>query len=106
MYFKGMATVPSDSLCYPAKLAHGHIMDLIEKGVTKIFYPCEPYNMVDDKHPSENHYNCPIVASYAENIRGNMDILREKHIDFLQPFLPINDEKPSDSTRSSALMRA
>ena len=93
MYFKGMATVPSDSLCYPAKLAHGHIMDLIEKGVTKIFYPCEPYNMVDDKHPSENHYNCPIVASYAENIRGNMDILREKHIDFLQPFLPINDEK-------------
>ena len=93
MYFKGMATVPSDSLCYPAKLAHGHIMDLIEKGITKIFYPCEPYNMVDDKHPSENHYNCPIVASYAENIRGNMDILREKHIDFLQPFLPINDEK-------------
>ena len=93
MYFKGMATVPSDSLCYPAKIAHGHIMDLIEKGITKIFYPCEPYNMVDDKHPSENHYNCPIVASYAENIRGNMDILREKHIDFLQPFLPINDEK-------------
>ncbi|MFV0635209.1 acyl-CoA dehydratase activase-related protein [Mitsuokella sp. WILCCON 0060] len=93
MYFKGMATVPSDSLCYPAKLAHGHIMDLIEKGVTKIFYPCEPYNMVDDKHPSENHYNCPIVASYAENIRGNMDILREKNIDFIEPFLPINDEK-------------
>lgn len=93
MYFKGMATVPSDSLCYPAKLAHGHIMDLIEKGITKIFYPCEPYNMVDDKHPSENHYNCPIVASYAENIRGNMDILRKKHIDFLQPFLPINDKK-------------
>lgn len=93
MYYKGMATVPSDSLCYPAKISHGHIMDLIEKGITKIFYPCEPYNMVDDKHPSENHYNCPIVASYAENIRGNMDILREKHIDFIEPFLPINDEK-------------
>ena len=93
MYYKGMATVPSDSLCYPAKITHGHIMDLIEKGVTKIFYPCEPYNMVDEKHPSENHYNCPIVASYAENIRGNMDILREKNIDFIQPFLPINDEK-------------
>lgn len=93
MYYKGMATVPSDSLCYPAKLVHGHIMDLIEKGVTKIFYPCEPYNMVDEQHSSENHYNCPIVASYAENIRGNMDVLREKYITFLQPFLPINDEK-------------
>ncbi len=93
MYYKGMATVPSDSLCYPAKLAHGHIMDLIEKGLTKIFYPCEPYNMQDEEHPSANHYNCPIVASYAENIRGNMDILREKNIDFIQPFLPIYDEK-------------
>ena len=76
-----------------AKRAGAVIMDLIEKGVTKIFYPCEPYNMVDEQHPSENHYNCPIVASYAENIRGNMDVLREKHITFLQPFLPINDEK-------------
>ncbi len=93
MYYKGMATVPSDSLCYPAKLVHGHIMDLVEKGVKKIFYPCEPYNMQDEEHPSANHFNCPIVASYAENIRGNMDILREKNIDFMQPFLPIHDEK-------------
>jgi predicted CoA-substrate-specific enzyme activase len=93
MYYKGMATVPSDSLCYPAKISHGHIMDLIEKGVKRIFYPCEPYNMRDEKHPSENHFNCPIVSSYAENIRGNMDILREKNIDFIQPFLPIADEK-------------
>ena len=92
-YYKGMATVPSDSLCYPAKLAHGHIMDLIERGVQTIFYPCEPYNMQDEAHPSANHFNCPIVASYAENIRGNMDILKEKNIDFIQPFLPINDQK-------------
>ncbi|MDY3915191.1 MAG: acyl-CoA dehydratase activase-related protein [Selenomonadaceae bacterium] len=90
-YYKGMATVPSDSLCYPAKLAHGHIVDLIEKGVRTIFYPCEPYNMQDEKHPSANLFNCPIVGSYAENIRGNMDILREKQIDFIQPFLPINN---------------
>ena len=93
LYYKGMATVPSDSLCYPAKLAHGHIMDLVEKGITKIFYPCEPYNMVDEEHVSDNHYNCPIVASYAENIRSNMDILKEKDIQFLQPFLPLNDKK-------------
>ena len=93
MYYKGMATVPSDSLCYPAKITHGHIVDLIEKGVKKIFYPCEPYNMEDDVNASDNHFNCPIVASYAENIRGNMDILREQDIDFIQPFLPIHDKK-------------
>ena len=72
-----MATVPSDSLCYPAKLAHGHIMDLVEKGIKKIFYPCLPYNMEDEANASANHFNCPVVASYAENIRGNMDILAE-----------------------------
>ncbi|BEU87721.1 2-hydroxyacyl-CoA dehydratase [Selenomonas sp. TAMA-11512] len=93
MYYKGMATVPSDSLCYPAKLVHGHIMDLIEKGVTKIFYPCIPYNIGDEIHGSDNNYNCPVVASYAENIRGNMDILQEKNIEFMQPFLPMDDPK-------------
>ena len=90
LYYKGMSTVPSDSLCYPAKLAHGHITDLIERGVQTIFYPCEPYNF-DTR--SDNFYNCPIVASYAENIRGNMDILREHDVNFIQPFLPVNDMK-------------
>lgn len=92
-YFRGMATVPSDSLCYPAKLVHGHIMDLIRRGIKKIFYPCIPYNINDATHASDNHYNCPVVASYAENIRGNMDILREKEIKFLQPFLPLNNSQ-------------
>ncbi len=90
LFYKGMATVPSDSLCYPAKLAHGHIQDLIDRGIKKIFYPCEPYNF-DTR--SDNFYNCPIVASYAENIRGNMDILKEKNIKFMQPFLPVHDMK-------------
>ncbi|MBR1421228.1 MAG: 2-hydroxyacyl-CoA dehydratase [Selenomonadaceae bacterium] len=93
IYFKGMATVPSDSLCYPAKLAHGHVMDLIERGITRIFYPCEPYNFPNDPKSDDNHFNCPIVASYAENIRGNMDIIREKKIQFIQPFLPIASQK-------------
>ena len=93
LYYRGMATVPSDSLCYPAKLVHGHIMDLIGQGITKIFYPCIPYNLVDECHPSDNHYNCPVVASYAENIRANMDILQEKQIELIQPFLPLNDKK-------------
>ena len=93
LYCKGMSTIPSDSLCYPGKLVHGHIMDLIEKDITTIFYPCIPYNMKDPLHASDNNYNCPIVASYAENIRANMDILRQKNINFLQPFLPINNKK-------------
>ena len=93
LYYKGMATVPSDSLCYPAKLVHGHIMDLVEKGIRKIFYPCIPFNVIDEQHPGDNHYNCPVVASYAENIRANMDVLREKDIEFLQPFLPLDDKK-------------
>lgn len=90
LFYRGMATIPSDSLCYPAKLAHGHIMDLIQRGVEKIFYPCEPYNF-DTR--SDNFYNCPVVASYPENIRGNMDILKKKNIKFIQPFLPVHDMK-------------
>lgn len=93
LYAKGLATIPSDSLCYPAKLVHGHIMSLIEAGVKKIFYPCLPFNLVDRAHPNDNHYNCPVVASYAENIRGNMDILKTENVTFLQPFLPINNQK-------------
>ncbi len=90
IFYKGMATIPSDSLCYPAKLAHGHVMDLVERGLKKIFYPCAPYNF-DTR--SDNFYNCPIVASYAENIRNNMDVLHERGIKFMQPFLPVHDMK-------------
>ncbi len=90
IFYKGLETIPSDSLCYPAKLAHGHIMDLVERGLTKIFYPCEPYNF-DTR--SDNFYNCPIVASYPENIRNNMDILKDRGIKFIQPFLPVHDLK-------------
>jgi len=88
IFYKGISTIPSDSLCYPAKLAHGHVMDLVERGLTKIFYPCEPYNF--DTRP-DNFYNCPIVASYPENIRNNMDVLKERGIKFIQPFLPVHD---------------
>ncbi|MBQ4495454.1 MAG: 2-hydroxyacyl-CoA dehydratase, partial [Selenomonadaceae bacterium] len=90
IFYKGLETIPSDSLCYPAKLAHGHVMDLIERGLKKIFYPCEPYNF-DTR--SDNFYNCPIVASYPENIRNNMDVLKERGIQFIQPFLPVHDMK-------------
>lgn len=92
LYEQGMATIPSESACYPAKLVHGHIADLVKKGVTKLFYPCIPYNQSEDPQ-ANNHYNCPIVTSYPETIYANMDILRTPEMTFYHPFLPL--DKPS-----------
>ena len=92
LYEKGMETIPSESVCYPAKLCHGHIMNLVEKGVKFIFYPSIPYEQNFDKL-SDNHYSCPIVTSYPEVIKNNMDILQEENIDFLNPFLPYDTPK-------------
>ncbi|WMJ80480.1 acyl-CoA dehydratase activase-related protein [Clostridium sp. MB40-C1] len=89
VYEMGMETIPSESVCYPAKLVHGHITDLVNKGVKKIFYPCIPYNQKEDEG-ANNHYNCPIVTSYPETIKANMDVLRENDIIFYKPFLPID----------------
>ena len=92
LYELGIETMPSESVCYPAKLVHGHIMSLISKGVKTIFYPCLPYEKKED-NGADNHYNCPVVTSYSEVIRHNMDILKEKDIQFLNPFLPYHDKK-------------
>ena len=67
-------SIPSESECYPAKLAHGHVSWLIKQGVKYIFYPCIPYER-EEFADSVNHYNCPIVTSYAENIKNNIDCL-------------------------------
>lgn len=91
VYELGIETMPSESVCYPAKLAHGHIMSLVNKGVELIFYPCLPYERKENEQ-SDNHYNCPIVTSYSEVIRNNMDILKEKNIRFLNPFLPYDNK--------------
>jgi len=88
----GMETMPSESVCYPGKLVHGHIMNLVEKGVENIFYPCIPYERYKDEK-ANNHFNCPIVTSYPEVIRANMDILEEKKINYMNPFLPYDDRK-------------
>lgn len=90
LYEMGMETIPSESACYPAKLVHGHIVDLINRGVKKIFYPCIPYNKKEDK-AANNHYNCPMVTSYPETIKANMDILKDENIEFYKPFLPIDN---------------
>jgi len=92
LYEQGMDTIPSESACYPAKLVHGHMTDLVKKGITKLFYPCIPYNRAEDPG-SNNHYNCPIVTSYPETIHANMDILRAPNMTFYHPFLPM--DKPS-----------
>ncbi|MDL2280722.1 2-hydroxyacyl-CoA dehydratase [Selenomonadales bacterium OttesenSCG-928-I06] len=91
-YTNGMDTIPSETVCYPAKLAHGHIVNLVEKGVPKIFYPCIPYNICENSS-ADNCYNCPVVTSYPETIDGNMEILEERGVRFYKPFLPINDPK-------------
>jgi len=88
----GMETVPSESLCYPAKLANGHIRDLINKGLKVIFYPCLPR---DEKEFSEanNNYNCPIVTSYPEAINANVDELKNQEVKFIFPFLPMDNKE-------------
>ena len=69
LYLSGQATIPSDTVCFPAKLAHGHIRALVNMGVDAIFYPCMTYNL--DEHLGDNHYNCPVVAYYPEVLAGN-----------------------------------
>lgn len=89
VFEKGIETIPSESVCYPAKLVHGHIMGLVEKGVKFIFYPCIPYEQ-KEQQKADNHYNCPIVTSYPEVIKNNMEVLKEREILFMNPFLPLN----------------
>lgn len=92
IYEMGIETIPSESACYPAKLSHGHVMSLVKKGVDIIFYPCLPYER-NENYEADNRYNCPIVTSYSEVLKNNMDVLREKNIRFMNPFLPYDDKK-------------
>ena len=86
-YEKGMESMPSESVCYPAKLVHGHIISLINQGIKTIFYPCIPYSRKEYVE-ADNHYNCPIVISYSEVIKNNVEELKD--IKFLNPFLPLD----------------
>ena len=91
LYEKGIESMPSESVCYPAKLVHGHIINLINKDVKTIFYPCIMYENEESK-TSDNHYNCPIVQSYSEAIRLNVEDIKEKNIKFMNPFLSMEKE--------------
>ncbi|MGA8941498.1 MAG: acyl-CoA dehydratase activase-related protein [Thermoactinomyces sp.] len=92
LFEKGMESIPSESVCYPAKLTHGHIQSLAEQDVDLIFYPSVIYEKKETRETT-NHFNCPVVASYPEVIRINMDILKEKKIPFIQPFLSLKNER-------------
>ena len=89
LYAAGQHTIPSDTVCYPAKLVHGHIIDLLERGITSIFYPCMTYNL--DEGRGDNCYNCPVVAYYPELLDANMGELQ--NADFMMPYFELTDHK-------------
>ena len=91
IYEMGIESIPSESECYPAKLAHGHIEWLLQAGVKFIFYPCIPYER-PEFDGAVNHYNCPIVTSYAENIKNNVEDLDDS-INFMNPFMAFTSEQ-------------
>ncbi len=92
IYEKGISSIASETACYPAKIVHGHIEDLVQRNIKVIFYPC----IVHEKREFEkaaNTFNCPVVTSYAEVIKNNVDSLKENNVKFMNPFLPIADKK-------------
>ncbi len=92
IYEKGMETIPSESVCYPGKIAHGHVVDLVEKGVDVIFYPCLTHEQQEDTG-ADDHFNCPIVISYPEVIKNNVGQVQEAGIKFVYPFLPFDHKE-------------
>ena len=100
LYIKGQRTIPSDTVCYPAKLLHGHVMALLEEGIDTIFYPCMSYNF--DEHLSDNHYNCPVVAYYPDLLGVNIPALSK--IRYLHPNLGLH--RPRDFEKKGAAFLA
>ncbi len=96
IYELGIDSIPSESECYPAKLAHGHVQWLINKGIQHIFYPSIPYER-NEFADASNHYNCPIVTSYPENIKNNIDTIVHGEVDFIHPFLSLKNEETISS---------
>lgn len=92
VYEQGIETMPSESVCYPGKLTHGHIVSLIDQGCTTIFYPCITF-AAEEESNADNHFNCPIVTSYPEVLKNNVERLREENIKFLIPFLPLHNKE-------------
>jgi len=92
LYEQGCSTIPSDTACFPAKLVHGHISALIDQGIKNIFYPSIIYERLEQKK-SNNHFNCPMVISYPDVIKNNIDTIRDRDINLMNPFLPYDNKK-------------
>ncbi|MBR4951125.1 MAG: 2-hydroxyacyl-CoA dehydratase, partial [Clostridia bacterium] len=91
VYELGMETIPSESECYPAKLSHGHVQWLIDKGITTIFHPCVFYERQETKK-AQNHFNCPIVVSYPENLKNNIESITDGNVRYIRPFMAFTSE--------------
>ena len=92
IYELGMESIPSESECYPAKLAHGHVQWLVNQGIRTIFHPCIFYERQETGN-AQNHYNCPIVVSYAENLKNNVEAVTEGDVRYIRPFIAFTSEK-------------
>ncbi len=92
IYALGIESIPSESECYPAKLAHGHVQWLIDQGVRTIFHPCVFYEHQETPH-AQNHFNCPIVVSYAENLKNNVEDIVDGKVHYIRPFIAFTSEK-------------
>ena len=92
IYELGMESIPSESECYPAKLSHGHVQWLIDQGIKTIFHPCVFYEHQETKQ-AQNHYNCPIVVSYAENLKNNVEAISDGEVHYIRPFIAFTSEK-------------
>lgn len=102
LYEKGIESIPSENVCYPAKLAHGHIENLIARHISFIFYPSVVYER-QEYQDAGNHYNCPIVGSYPETIKNNVDNLELNHINYKNPFISLNNPKTLFKTLKESL---
>ena len=92
LYGLGMESIPSESECYPAKLAHGHVQWLVEQGVKPIFHPCVFYEK-QETPAAQNHFNCPIVVSYPENLKNNVEAVADGDVRYIRPFMAFTSEK-------------
>ncbi len=92
IYELGMESIPSESECYPAKLAHGHVQWLVEQGIRTVFHPCVFFEHQETEN-AQNHYNCPIVVSYAENLKNNVEAVTEGDVHYVRPFIAFTSEQ-------------
>ncbi len=92
IYELGMESIPSESECYPAKLSHGHVQWLIDRGIKTIFHPCVFYEH-QETPGAQNHFNCPIVVSYAENLKNNVEDITSGRVRCIRPFIAFTSEK-------------